>query len=146
MGYTHPFTVIHSTFNFPKIQHSLIRIIIMQNYLSENDGYKGWNRCDAERDILEIYRRCEAKVPKEMFCCGKKRCVRELFQLFRYVMRDWGVGKRSEKVLNAIMYADPIIKKEEIERVEEAVIFVEDVEAAKQIEELLRGEGYQESC
>jgi hypothetical protein len=117
---------------------------MMNMNIAEGDGYKGWNRCHTKNDVMEIYRICEKKLGKELFCCGDNKCARELFQMFRYALREWGVGKRSERVLNAIMYADPIIKKEEIESVGEAVIFTEDKEVAQQIEELLRGSGYEE--
>jgi hypothetical protein len=110
----------------------------------EGDGFKGWNECNAKKDVMEIYRKCEGKLSKELFCCGNKECVRELFQMFRYALREWGVGKREERVMNAIMYAEPIIKKEEIQSDGEAVIFVEDKGVAQIIEEMLRGEGYQE--
>jgi hypothetical protein len=56
------------------------------------------------------------------------------------------VGKRPERVLNALMYASPKIKKEEKLEVVvgDSVIFCEDAKKAKQIEEILRGEGYEE--
>lgn len=117
----------------------------MLNITNGESGNKGYHRRNTEKDLWEIYSLCERRLHDGCFYYDPI-AMRNAFQVVRYAFREWGVGKRPERVLNALMYASPKIKKEEKLEVVvgDSVIFCEDAKKAKQIEEILRGEGYEE--
>ena len=119
----------------------------MLNITNGETGAKGYQHGNTERDLQSVYSLCERRLREGCFAPYSPDAMRNAFQVVRYAFRVWGVGKKPERVLNALMYASPKIKKiEKLEIVvEDAVIFCEDAEKAQQIEELLRGEGYKET-
>lgn len=73
-----------------------------------------------------------------------RRNLRNAFQVLRYAIRDWAVGKEAGVVLRTL----GIMKKaggEVSPHITEAIIRVDDEKSAEEIKRLLEAHGYEET-
>jgi hypothetical protein len=111
--------------------------------VSEFNGRKGWRRSTALNDLLDVYDLCNRSVQEGAFRGTHPDVVRNAFQVVRYAFREWAVGKRDERVLNALMYGE--LKEKYFDPIQhEVTYFVEDESQAKAIEDLLKDKGFEE--
>lgn len=96
----------------------------------------------AEKDIIDIYKLAEEKMRVSPIPYSLVQ-LRNAFQVFRYAFREWALTKDQGVVLRALMLSDARAREVRSNN-SEMVIQCADPELAEALEELLKGDGYEE--
>jgi len=102
-----------------------------------------WKRCGGQ-DVLDIYALMEQRLKDAGLYQYDWAAMRNAFQVMRYAMHEWAVGKDDKRVLNALMYGgdNPRDESKEVEMffIDEILRYADTEDEKRDLEELLGGD------